>query len=81
MQRKLTDELEASVVLLTDTSAGCGSSFSAVIVSERFDGVGLLDRQRLVNGILADELKSLHAFSMKTWTPKQYAEKQAAGLA
>ena len=62
---------------LTDTSDGCGSKFEAIIVSAKFDGVALLERQRLVNEVIAEEMKEIHAFSMKTWTPAQYEAKKA----
>ena len=65
-------ELAATVVELTDTSGGCGASYFAVIVSEKFEGLKLLQRHRLVNNALADELKIIHAFQMKTVTPTEY---------
>ena len=63
---------------LQDTSDGCGSKFEAIIVSSKFEGVPLLERQQLVNSIIAEEMATIHAFSMKTWTPEQFAKKQAA---
>lgn len=32
---------------------------------------------RLVNSALSEELKEIHAFSQKTFTPTQWAEQQA----
>lgn len=46
-----------------------------VVVSPKFEGKPLLQRHRLVNGALEEELKTIHAFSMKTLTPEQW-EKQ-----
>jgi stress-induced morphogen len=63
-----SSELEPSLVNVTDDSDGCGSKFNAIIVSSKFEGVGLLDRQRMVNDLIADEMKVIHAFTMKTWT-------------
>jgi stress-induced morphogen len=54
-------------------SDGCGAKFNALIVSPKFDGLQLLQRHRLVNDVLAQELKSIHAFTMKTLTPNQYS--------
>jgi stress-induced morphogen len=65
-------------VTVEDTSDGCGSKFEAIIVSSKFDGVPLLERQQMVNGVIAAEMQTIHAFSMKTWTPEQYAKKRAA---
>lgn len=59
-----------------DESDGCGGKFAAVIVSKQFEGKGLLQRHRLVNNALAEELKTIHAFSQKTLTPAQWEEEQ-----
>ena len=72
-------DLQPEHVTLSDTSDGCGDKFEAIIVSEKFGGMPLLQRQQAVNGVLADEMPSIHAFSMKTWTPGQYKEKMGGG--
>ncbi|KAG7172495.1 Dolichyl pyrophosphate Man9GlcNAc2 alpha-1-3-glucosyltransferase-like [Homarus americanus] len=59
-----------------DQSDGCGAKFSVVVVSPKFTGKPLLQRHRLVNGVLQEELKTIHAFSMKTLTPEQWEEQQ-----
>jgi stress-induced morphogen len=59
-----------------DLSDGCGGKFSAIIVSDQFAGKALLQRHRLVNTALAEELKEIHAFSQKTFTPEQWKEQQ-----
>ena len=51
--------------------------FEAIIVSERFEGVALLERHKMVNEIIAEEMEHIHAFSMKCWTPAQHAKKMA----
>ncbi|KAL1496125.1 hypothetical protein AB1Y20_014746 [Prymnesium parvum] len=66
---------------VVDTSDGCGSKFECVIVSATFEGMPLLERQRCVHGVLAEEMPAIHAFSMKTWTPEQHAAKTAAPAA
>ena len=77
VRAKLAASLLAPIVLeVVDTSDGCGSKFEVIVVSEKFEGVKLLERQREVNSILADEMPSIHALSMKTWTPAQYEAKQ-----
>ena len=67
-----------SIVEISDTSDGCGSKFDAVIVAEAFEGVPLLERQRMVNAVIAEEMETIHAFTMKTWTPQQYEKKKAS---
>ncbi|PFX29671.1 BolA-like protein 2 [Stylophora pistillata] len=60
------------VVDLTD---GCGGKFSVVIVSDKFEGKPLLAQHRMVNDCLAEELKTIHALTLKTMKPAQW-EKQ-----
>ncbi|XP_070030798.1 protein BOLA2 isoform X1 [Nicotiana sylvestris] len=60
-----------------DTSGGCGAKFSIVIVTEQFEGKRLLERHRLVNGALAEEMKEIHALSItKAATPEQWKQQQ-----
>uniref|UniRef100_A0A1E1WZ26 Putative bola bacterial stress-induced morphogen-related protein n=1 Tax=Amblyomma aureolatum TaxID=187763 RepID=A0A1E1WZ26_9ACAR len=75
LREKLEKELGTTHVDIEDISDGCGAKFNAVIVSPKFEGKGLLERHRMVNTILSDELKIIHAFSQKTWTPAQWKEK------
>ncbi|KAK7873148.1 hypothetical protein R5R35_006369 [Gryllus longicercus] len=72
VKNKLLKELEATHVEVEDLSDGCGAKFNALIVSSKFEGKPLLQRHRLVNSILSEELKSIHAFSQKTMTPKEW---------
>ncbi|KAF7270470.1 hypothetical protein GWI33_016575 [Rhynchophorus ferrugineus] len=76
IKNKLQKELEATHVEVIDHSDGCGEKFSCLVVSEKFKGKPLLQRHRLVNNILQEELKRIHAFSQQTFTPEQWAEKQ-----
>ena len=70
---------DVDFVRFVDESGGCGSKFSAVIVSSRFDGVRLLDRHRMINGesgVLNEEMEHIHALQLKTWTREQYEKKR-----
>lgn len=62
---------------VVDESDGCGGKFNVVIVSSEFEGKSLLQRHRLVNTTLAEELKTIHAFSQKNYTPEQWAKEQS----
>lgn len=62
---------------MVDLSDGCGGKFSVVIVSDRFEGKPLLAQHRMVNDCLVEELKTIHALTMKTMKPAQW-EKQKA---
>ena len=58
---------------------GDGRHWFATIVSSEFEGKRLLARQRLVYGTLGDRIKTdeVHALSMKTYTPAEWAAKSA----
>ena len=57
--------------------AADGLELLLVVVSERFEGISLLQRQRIVNSVLAADLASgrLHSVRMKSWTPAQWEGK------
>lgn len=80
LKEKLSKALETEHLEVTDESDGCGGKFNCLIVSKQFEGKGLLARHRLVNGILEEELKSIHAFSQKTLTPEQWAKEKEAKM-
>lgn len=51
--------------------------FRVRIVSPRFEGLNLLERHRLVHGVLSDELIScIHALSLITLAPAESRETQ-----
>ena len=58
---------------------GDGSHFEALIVSEVFEGLTPIKRQRLVMETVKTQIASgeLHALSIKTRTPAQHAEPEA----
>ncbi|KAI8354818.1 bola protein [Mortierella sp. GBAus27b] len=66
------ERLNATHVEVVDVSGGCGQSFEVKIVSPVFEGVSMLQRHRMVNSALKDEISCLHAFSQKTYTPSQW---------
>lgn len=56
--------------------AGRESHFKVIIVSDKFDGLMLIKRHRLVNSVLEDELANkIHALAMHTYTNAQWADK------
>ncbi|BCK87937.1 acid stress protein IbaG [Sideroxyarcus emersonii] len=52
---------------------GDGRHFEAVIVSKAFEGKGMLQQHQLVYRALGDRMEQIHALSMKTFTPEQWA--------
>ncbi len=55
---------------------GDGRHFDAVVVSKAFEGKGMLQQQRLVFQVLGDKMEIIHALSMKTYTPEQWANQK-----
>ena len=84
LERKIGDALKPDTLEIVDEShlhaghagarPGGDSHFKVLIVSEAFAGKSRVDRQRLVNGLLADEFAAgLHALSLTTLTPAEAA--------
>lgn len=83
IEQQLRDALDVEVLQVFDDSqahaghAGVresgGGHFSAIIVSPRFEGQGLVARHKLVYAALGDLMRTdIHAFSMKVLTPAEY---------
>jgi acid stress-induced BolA-like protein IbaG/YrbA len=52
---------------------GEGNHFEAVVVSESFDGLGLLQRQKKVMAPMTLLFQGpLHALTIKTYTPREW---------
>jgi len=52
---------------------GDGTHFEAIIVSSEFEGKSLIERHKIVYGVLGDAMKErIHALSLKTFTPEQW---------
>lgn len=57
--------------------SGDGAHFEAVIVSEEFAGKSRVARHQVVYGALGDRMREeIHALSMKTFTPQEWASLQ-----
>lgn len=84
IQDLLTTALAPEVLLIEDESHMHSGSrvethFKVLVVSALFEGLSRVDRQRRVNEILADELKSgLHALTQRALTPKEWATQGSA---
>lgn len=79
---KLTQGLSPVSLKLIDEShhhAGHGhhhpegeTHFRVEIISEKFAGKNRIDRHRLINGLLAEELAGrVHALAISAWTPEE----------
>lgn len=59
--------------------AGDGHHFEALIVSRHFEGKRPVQRHQLVYKALGDRMREeIHALSMRTLTPDEYASRGAA---
>ncbi len=61
---------------LGEAAAQGETHFHLTLVSEKFEGISRIDRQRLVNDRLADEFKNgLHALQMKLLSVIEYTKR------
>lgn len=61
---------------VTDSSAevvGDGRHFEAVVISSEFNGKMMLEQHRMVYTGLGDKMEVIHALSLRTYTPEQWA--------
>jgi len=85
IETKLATQLQPQHLQVVNESSshnvppGSESHFKVVVVSDQFNAKNLLARHRMINQILADELKSqIHALALHTYTAAEWQEKQAA---
>lgn len=64
--RKLTEALEPSRLEVHDVSGGCGSMYAIEIASQRFKGLNMMKQHRMVNEVLAEEIRGWHGVQLKT---------------
>lgn len=53
-----------------------GSKFQLFVSSDRFDGVSLVERHRLVTNALSDYMTNIHAVEIKAWTKQQWEQRK-----
>lgn len=75
---KIRSALPDAEVTMTDLT-GTSDHWQARIVSSAFAGQSLMQRHRVINAVLADELKgAIHAFTMDTLTPTEASSGEVA---
>lgn len=89
IESRLREALAASHVEVVDEShlhaghagaASGGGHFRATIVSDRFESLSRIARQRLVYEMLAAEMGGeIHAFSMRTFTSAEWSDAGKSG--
>ena len=57
-----------------------GSHFEGIVVSEDFEGKGMLEQHRMVFATLGDRMQTgeIHALSLRTFTPEQWSQQDQA---
>lgn len=51
------------------------SHFKLIVVSEAFKNLKLIDRHRKINALFREELQTIHALAMHTYTPEEWVKK------
>lgn len=79
----LSEHLSPTVLIIEDESdqhqrRGVETHFKVVIAAEKFKEITRIDRHRMINDLLADELESgLHALGLHLYTPEEWAKKMS----
>ena len=79
---KLLSKIYINIILLqividvTENDITCGMKIELLIVSSAFDKMPLLERQRAVHHALKENMKDIHAITMRTVTPDEYTRKR-----
>ena len=72
VQKYISDNLACDFIEVR----GDGHHFEAIIVSTAFAGKTRVQQHQVVYGALGDRMRQeIHALSMKTYTPEQWANK------
>ncbi|ODQ76194.1 hypothetical protein LIPSTDRAFT_37927, partial [Lipomyces starkeyi NRRL Y-11557] len=66
LSSKLMDAFKPAKLSVRDISGGCGSMFAISIVSKAFNGISMIQQHRMVNEVLADEMKEWHGVQLNT---------------
>jgi acid stress-induced BolA-like protein IbaG/YrbA len=77
--QQIKTQIEAGLPDATVEVVGDGRHFQALIVSPAFEGKNPIQRHRMVYALLQEQIRSdvLHALSMRTLTPEQWARERS----
>ena len=71
VRKMIEDSLPDSQVEVVDTR-GSGDHFEILVVSDKFEGVSLIDRHRMIHDALGSQLGGpIHAVEIKAYTTDQ----------
>jgi stress-induced morphogen len=73
LEAKLKSQIEGvEYVKATDESGGCGAKFVVLIIASAFEGKPVVMQHRLCHKALEEEMRSIHALTLKTVTPSAW---------
>jgi acid stress-induced BolA-like protein IbaG/YrbA len=76
IKRLIETGLPGALVEVRDSTGG-GDHFEALVVSDKFEGKGLVERHQAVYSTLGDAMRAqVHALSLRTLTPAQYSNRR-----
>ncbi|XP_068854935.1 bolA-like protein 2 [Aphelocoma coerulescens] len=78
LRERLQERLQAQHVEVRECPQLCRGSFRIFVVSGIFRGLKTLQRHRLVNEALGEELGRIHALEQRTLTPEQWEEERGS---
>jgi len=77
IQKKIEDTLKGSQAQVRDLT-GTADHYQVVVISPQFQGKSMVDQHRLVKSVFEKDIASgeVHALSLKTYTPEEWAKKR-----
>ncbi len=77
LQRRIEENLGPGTRALAEGLEGTLDHVQAVVVSPKFEGLGMLEAHRMVLAVFQSEIASneLHAFTFKTYTPTEWEKR------
>jgi len=76
IEQMIANGIPGARVEVRDYTGG-GDHFEAVVVSESFEGLSLVERHQAVYHALGDAMRArVHALTLKTLTPAQHANRR-----
>ncbi len=76
IQQRIEAVLPGAKVMIRDLT-GTADHWEVTVISPIFQGKRMLDQHRMVKGLFEKEIASgsLHALSLKTYTPEEWSKK------
>ena len=75
IKKRLIEKFPNSFVEVEDMTMN-NNHFSLLVISEKFHGLSLIDRHKMIYNIFSDELTNdIHALQIKTYTKNEWNKK------